>query len=221
MISLPIEIKQKQTTNPNIGIFEIEGLHPNYGITIGNTLRRVLLSSIEGAAVTAIKIKGVSHEFSEISGVLESILDIVLNIKMLRVKLFTEEAQTLVLNAKGEKEIFASNFEKNPNIEIQNKELKIATLTDKKSELEIEVTIEKGTGYRTLEEAKDEKTPIGTILVDSAFSPVVRVKVDSEDMRLKGRVDYNRLIIEIETDGSIAPKDALEQATNILAQHFA
>jgi len=221
MISLPTEIKQKQTNNPNISVFEIEGLHPNYGITIGNTLRRVLLSSIEGAAVTAIKIKGVAHEFSEINGVLESVLDIVLNLKMLHVKLFTEEAQTLVLSQKGEKEIFASDFEKNPNVEIQNKDLKIATLTDKKAELEIEVTIEKGTGYRTLEEAKNDKTPIGTILVDSAFSPVTRVKVDSEDMRLKGRVDYNRLIIEIETDGSITPKDALEQATNILAQHFA
>ena len=221
MISLPIEIKQKTITNKNVGVFEIEGLHPNYGITIGNTLRRVLLSSIEGAAVTAIKVKGVAHEFSEISGVLESVLDIVLNIKMLRVKLFNDEPQTLVLSQKGEKEVFASNFEKNPNVEIQNKDLKIATLTDKKSELEIEVTIEKGTGYRTLEEAKDDKTPIGTILVDSAFSPVTRVKIDSEDMRLKGRVDYNRLIIEIKTDGSITPKDALEQATNILAQHFA
>jgi len=221
MISLPIEIKQKTSTNKNIGVFEIEGLHPNYGVTIGNTLRRVLLSSIEGAAVTAIKIKGAAHEFSEISGVLESVLDIVLNIKMLRVKLFTDEPQTLILSEKGEKELTASNFEKNPNVEIQNKDLKIATLTDKKSELEIEVTVEKGTGYRTLEEAKGDKTPIGTILVDSAFSPVSRVRVDSEDMRLKGRIDYNRLIIEIETDGSVTPKDALEEATNILAQHFA
>ncbi len=221
MISLPIEIKQKQTTNKNVGVFEIEGLHPNYGITIGNTLRRVLLSSIEGAAVTAIKIKGAAHEFSEIDGVLESVLDIVLNIKMLRAKIFTDEPQTLTLSAKGEKEIFASSFDKNPNVEIQNKDLHIATLTDKKAELEIELTIEKGTGYRTLEEAKNDKTPIGTILVDSAFSPVTRVKIDSEDMRLKGRVDYNRLIVEIETDGSITPKDAFEEATNILAQHFA
>jgi len=221
MISLPIEIKQKQTANKNVGVFEIEGLHPNYGITIGNTLRRVLLSSIEGAAVTAIKIKGAAHEFSEIDGVLESVLDIVLNIKMLRTKIFTEEPQTLTLAVKGEKEILASSFEKNPNVEIQNKDLHIATLTDKKAELEIELTIEKGTGYRTLEEAKNDKTPIGTILVDSAFSPVTRVKIDSEDMRLKGRVDYNRLIVEIETDGSITPKDAFEEATNILAQHFA
>lgn len=221
MISLPVEIKQKTTSNPNIGVFEIEGLHPNYGITIGNALRRVLLSSIEGAAVTAIKIKGVPHEFSEIDGVLESVLDIVLNIKMLEVKIFTEESQILTLSVKGEKEILASDFDKNPNVEIQNKDLKIATLTDKKSELEIEVTIEKGTGYRTLEEAKKDKTPIGTILVDSAFSPVSRVKVNTEDMRLKGRVDYNRLIIEIETNGSVTPKDALEEAGNILAQHFA
>ncbi len=221
MISLPIEIKQRQATNPNIGVFDIEGLHPNYGITIGNTLRRVLLSSIEGAAVTAIKIKGVPHEFSEISGVLESVLDIVLNVKTLRVKLFNNEPQTLVLSVKGEKEVFASDFDKNPSVEIQNKDLKICTLTDKKAEFEMELTIEKGTGYRTQEEAKNDKTPIGTILVDSAFSPVTRVKLDTEDMRLKGRVDYNRLIIEIETDGSITPKDALEEATNILAQHFA
>jgi len=220
MISLPIEIKQKQIAD-NTGVFEIEGLYPNYGITIGNALRRVLLSSIEGAAVTMIKIKNAPHEFSELPGVYESVLDIVLNLKGLRVKLFTDEPQVLNLVVKGEKEILAKDFEKNPQVEIQNKDLKIATLTDKKAELEIEVTIEKGWGYRTLEEAKKDKTPIGSILVDSAFSPVVRVKIDTEEMRLKGRVDYNRLVLEIETDGSITPKEALEQASSILAQHFA
>ncbi len=220
MISLPIEIKQKQVSG-NIGIFEIEGLYPNYGITIGNALRRVLLSSIEGAAVTTIKIKNAPHEFSELPGVYESVLDIVLNIKGLRVKSFSDEPETLTLSAKGEKELFASNFDKNPNIEIQNKDLKIATLTDKKAELDIELVIEKGFGYRTLEEAKQDKTPIGSILVDSAFSPVVRVKIDTEEMRLKGRVDYNKLVIEIETDGSVSPKEALAQASSILAQHFA
>lgn len=168
-----------------------------------------------------IKIKDAPHEFSELPGVYESVLDIVLNLKGLRVKLFTDEPQVLTLSVKGEKEIIASDFDKNPQIEIQNKDLKIATLTDKKATLEIEVTIEKGTGYRTLEEAKKEKTPIGSILVDSAFSPVVRVKIDTEEMRHKGRVDYNRLIIEIETDGSIDPKEALAEASSILAQHFA
>lgn len=220
MISLPIEIKQKQVTD-NIGIFEIEGLYPNYGITIGNALRRVLLSSIEGAAVTMIKIKNAPHEFSELPGVYESVLDIVLNLKGLRVKLFTDEPQILNLSVKGEKEVTAKDFDKNAQVAIQNTDLKIATLTDKKAELEIEVTIEKGWGYKTLEEAKKDKTPIGSILVDSAFSPVVRVKIDTEEMRLKGRVDYNRLVVEIETDGSISPKEALEQASNILAQHFA
>ncbi len=143
MISLPIEIKQKQVTD-NIGIFEIEGLYPNYGITIGNALRRVLLSSIEGAAVTMIKIKNAPHEFSELPGVYESVLDIVLNLKGLRVKLFTDEPQILNLSVKGEKEVTAKDFDKNAQVAIQNTDLKIATLTDKKAELEIEVTIEKG-----------------------------------------------------------------------------
>lgn len=220
MIPLPIEIKTK-TISKNSGVFEIEGLYPNYGITIGNSLRRVLLSSIEGAAVVAIKIKDVAHEFSEISGVYESVLDIVLNLKGLRVKIFSDEPQTLTLSVKGEKEVFAKDFDKNAEVEVQNPELKIATLTDKKAVFDLEVVVEKGAGYRTQEEAKNDKTPIGTILVDSAFSPVTNVNFEVEDMRLKGRVDYNRLILKIETDGSLSPKEALEDAANILAQHFA
>jgi DNA-directed RNA polymerase subunit alpha len=220
MISLPLEIKKIEEST-NKGTFQIEGLYPNYGITIANALRRILLSSLEGAAITYVKIKDAPHEFSTLTGVYETVLDIILNLKTLRLKMFTDEPQTLTLNVKGEKEILASDIKINSQVEIVNKDLHIATLTDKKAELEMELTIEKGTGYRPAEEVSREKLPVGVILLDSIFSPVTKVNFTVEDMRMKGRVDYNRLIITVETDGTISPNDALKEAANILAQHFA
>jgi len=184
-------------------------------------LRRVLLSSLEGAAITYVKIKNAPHEFMPLTGVYETALDIALNLKNLRVKMFTDDPQILTLSVKGEKEVKASDINPNPMIEIINPDLHIANLTDKKSELEIEMTVEKGTGYQPSEEIKKDKLPIGAILLDAIFSPVIKANFSVEDMRLKGRVDYNRLIIEIETDGTICPSEALKQAANILAQHFA
>ncbi len=206
--------------NRNYGKFEIEGLYPGYGITIGNALRRVLLSSIEGAAVTSFKIKDVPHEFSTIEGIKETVIDIMLNLKQLRVKLFDNQPQTLILSVKGEKEVFAKDFKPNPLVEILNPDLKIATLTDKKAELEMEVTIEKGLGYSEAEERKKEKLPIGTIATDAIFSPVIRANFKVEDMRVGERTDYNRLFIEIKTDGSITPQEALIKAATILEDHF-
>ncbi len=220
MISLPLEIKTIKET-PTEGTFQIEGLYPHWGITIGNALRRVLLSSLEGAAITYVKIKNAPHEFMPLTGVYETALDIALNLKNLRVKMFTDDPQILTLSVKGEKEVKASDINPNPMIEIINPDLHIANLTDKKSELEIEMTVEKGTGYQPSEEIKKDKLPIGAILLDAIFSPVIKANFSVEDMRLKGRVDYNRLIIEIETDGTICPSEALKQAANILAQHFA
>ena len=220
MISLPLEIK-KIEESPNKGTFQIEGLYPNYGITIANALRRILLSSLEGAAITYVKIKDAPHEFSTLTGVYETILDVILNLKTLRLKMFTDEPQILTLSVKGEREVKASDIQLNSQIEIINKDLHIATLTDKKSELEMELTIEKGTGYRPAEEVSREKLPVGVILLDSIFSPVTKVNFSVEDMRMKGRVDYNQLIMTIETDGTISPNDALKEAANILAQHFA
>lgn len=202
------------------GKFEIEGLYPGYGITIGNALRRVLLSSIEGAAVTSFKIEGIPHEFSTIDGVKETVIDIMLNLKKLRVKLYDNQPQKIKMNVKGEKEVFAKDFEPNPMVEILNPDFKIATLTDKKAKLEMEVTLEKGMGYSEVEERKKEKLPIGTIAIDAIFSPVKKVNFVVENMRVGERTDYNRLFIEIETDGSITPQEALIKAANILDEHF-
>ncbi|MDD2678028.1 MAG: DNA-directed RNA polymerase subunit alpha [Candidatus Pacebacteria bacterium] len=219
MFYLPSSIKITEQKK-NYGVFEIAGLYPGYGTTIGNALRRVLLSSIEGAAVTSFKIKGVDHEFSTIPYVAENVLDIMLNLKQLRVKIHGNEPQQLKLKAKGEQEIRAKDFEPNAMVEIMNPELLIATLTNKKSELEIEVIIEKGLGYSRIEERKKEKIPIGTIAVDAIFSPIQYVNFEVENMRVGDRTDYNRLIIKIETDGSFTPQEVLSKSAEILEEHF-
>lgn len=219
MFQLPTSI-QKVEQIKNYGKFEIEGLYPGFGITIGNALRRVLLSSLEGAAVTSFKIDGIQHEFTPIPYAQETALDIMLNLKQLRVKLFSNTPQTIILNAKGEKEILAKDFEKNSMVEILNPDLHIATLTDKKAELHLEATIERGLGYVLAEERNKDKLPIGTIALDAIFSPVQKVNFKVENMRVGERTDYNKLIIEIETDGSLTPEEALTKAAEILKQHF-
>ena len=220
MIDLPLKTNTIEE-NGNKATFSIEGLYPNYGITIGNSLRRVLLSSLPGSAVTYVKIKNVSHEFSTIEGVYETAIDIMLSLKNLKIKMFTEEPQILTLKVKGEKDVKAKNFDKNPQVEILNKDLLIATITDKNTTLEMEITIEQGVGYKTAEDLKKDKLPVGTLLNDAIFSPVVNVSFDVQDMSLKGRVDYNKVLITIETDGSITPKEALSATSQILKNHFA
>ncbi|MGB9763023.1 MAG: DNA-directed RNA polymerase subunit alpha [Minisyncoccia bacterium] len=219
MIPLPSSI-QKVEQIKNYGKFEIGGLYPGYGITIGNALRRVLLSSLEGAAVTSFKIDGIQHEFSPLPNAQETVLDIMLNLKQLRVKLFSDEPQTLILDVKGEKEVLAKDFAKNTMVEILNPDLHIVTLTDKNAHLHLEAIIEKGIGYVLAEEYKKEKLSIGTIAVDAIFSPVQKVNFKVENMRVGDRTDYNKLILEIETDGSLTPEEALTQASKILKQHF-
>lgn len=220
MFQLPTSI-QKIEQLKNYGKFQIEGLYPGYGITLGNSLRRVLISSIEGAAVTSFKMEGIQHEFTSMPNVVESILDVMLNLKQLRVKLYTNEPQILKLDITGEKDIAAKDFKKNPLAEILNPDLHIATLTDKKAKLSLEVTVEKGLGYVLAEERRKEKLPIGTIALDAIFSPVQKVNFKIENMRVGERTDYNRLIIEIETDGSLSPDEALAKAGGILKEHFA
>jgi len=219
MFHLPLSIINIEK-KANYGKFAIEGLYPGYGLTIGNALRRVLLSSIEGAAITSFKIKGVHHEFSTIENIQESVLDIMLNLKQLRAKLHSGEAQALKLKVEGEKEITAKDFEPNTMVEIMNPELVLANITSKKGKLDLEVTIEKGLGYSQVEERKEEKIPIGTIAVDAIFSPVQRVNFQVEDMRVGEKTNYNRLVIDIETDGSISPEESLNQAAVILKDHF-
>lgn len=202
------------------GVFQIEGLYRGYGTTIGNALRRVLISSLPGAAITRFKIKGVGHEFTTIPGVMEDVVEIGLNLKKVRFKFFAGEPQVLILSVKGEKEVTAGDIKGNTEVQIQNTDLHIATLTSKTAELDMEITVEKGLGYQPVEIQKIEKLAIGTIALDVMYSPVRNVNFTVENMRVGEYTDYNRLTVEIETDGTISPSDSLHKAANILLDHF-
>ncbi|XOB40443.1 MAG: DNA-directed RNA polymerase subunit alpha [Candidatus Nealsonbacteria bacterium] len=219
MISLPLKSKVIQKEK-NKAVFEIEALYPGYGMTIGNSLRRVLISSLEGAAVTQMKIKNVSHEFSVIPGVLEDVINIMLNLKQLRFKVFTKEPQKALLKVKGEKKVRGSDFKLPSQLELINKEAHIATLTDKKAKLEIEIQVSKGIGYVSKEARKKEKLEVGVVLLDAIFTPVKRVAFRVENMRVGKRTDFDRLFLEIETDGTISPQQAFSQSSEILFKHF-
>jgi DNA-directed RNA polymerase subunit alpha len=212
--------EEKSKENKNLSRFIIEGLYPGYGITLGNALRRILISSIEGAAITSFKIKDVQHEFSTIPYVYQSVIDIMLNLKELHVRLYSDEPQTIKLKASGEREVYGRDFEPNPMVEIMNPDHLIATLTDKKANFELEATVEKGLGYSLAEDRKKGKTPIGTILMDAIFSPIEKVNFQVEDMRVGEKTNYNRLILDIETDGSVTPKEAFLKAVEILKGHL-
>lgn len=203
------------------GVFEVEGLFAGYGLTVGNAIRRALLSSLPGAAVTEVKIKNVPHEFSTLPGVKEDIVELSLNFKRLRLRLHVDEPQVLSLKAKGERVVTAGDIEPNSNVEIVNPDIVIATLTSKDADLDMEIKVEKGLGYVPVEMRKSEgRLPIGTIAVDAIFTPVERVNYAVEDMRVGDRTDYNRLRLEIMTDGTISPSSALHKAASILKDHF-
>lgn len=219
MISLPTTIK-KNNISDNYGIFEIEPFYPGYGITIGNALRRVALSSLEGAAVSTVKIKDVSHEFTTLPGVKEDVLHILLNLKQLRFKSHSDEPQKAILKVKGEKEVTGKDFELSSEIELANKDQYIATLTDKKSEIEIEVTIEKGFGYKLLDDSDKGKKEIGVMSLDKIFTPIKKINYKVENVRVGDRTDYDKLVFEVETDGTVKPEDALLESIRILNSHF-
>ena len=219
MIPLP-QAPKLVNKEGNKAIFEIEALYPGYGVTLANSLRRVLLSSLQGAAVTQMKIKGVSHEFSTISGVSEDVISIMLNLKNLRFKVYSDEPQTGRLHIKGEKEAKSSDFELPSQVELINKNVHIATLTSKSSELDIEIIIEKGVGYSPREERKKEKLEIGVIPLDAIFTPVKKVSFKVENMRVGERTDFDKLNLELETDGTVSPENAFFQAADILVKHF-
>jgi len=219
MIPLPLTPKVIEKKG-NKATFEIEALYPGYGVTIGNSLRRILFSSLPGAAVTQVKIKGVSHEFSTIPGVMEDVISILLNLKQLRFRVFSDEPQIGTLKIKGEKEVKGSDFKLPPQVELINKDAPVATLTDKKAQLEMEIQIEKGLGYLPVERRKKGKLEIGAIALDAIFTPVRNVAFRVENMRVGERTDFDRLILEIETDGTISPEEVFYQATQILTQHF-
>ncbi len=217
---LPSKINYKKGENPNQATLVMEPLYFGYATTIGNALRRVLLSSLPGAAVTAVKIKGVDQEFSAINNVKEDALNIILNLKNLRVRVHADEPVKLKLSASGEKTVTAADIEKNSDVEIINTDLEIATLTDKKATLEMEITVEKGRGYLPVEERDKDNVEIGTMLVDAIFSPVKSVGYKVENTRVGDVTDYDRLLLNIETDGSISPEEAVNTASKILIDHF-
>ncbi len=198
------------------GTYEIDGLYPGYGHTLGNSLRRIILSSLPGAAITAIKIAGVNHEFSVMNGISEDVITVMLNLKKMRIKMLTTEPQTLTLKVKGEKVVTAGDVDKVGQIEILNPELVIATLTDKNAELDIEMTVEQGMGYVSKEVLQKNRVDIGTIALDAIFTPIRRVSYEVENMRVGDRTDFNRLKLFIETDGTISSKEALETSIQIM-----
>lgn len=219
MIQLPEEPKIV-LENENRAIFEISPLYPGYGTTLGNALRRILISSLEGAAVTSVKIRNVDHEFSTIPGILEDVIDIILNLKKVRFKSFKNEPETLILKFRGQGEITANDIETTADVEVINPDQHIATATEKKVELEIELVIERGIGYVPAEQRQKEKLSIGQIAIDGIFTPIKNVNFTVENVRLGQRTDYNKVLVDIETDGSISPQEALKKASQILIEHF-
>lgn len=218
-IPLPITPKVIQKED-NQAVFEIEGCYPGYGITLGNAIRRVLLSSLPGASATGFKIKGVQHEFSTIPGIAEDAIEIILNLKKVRFKLYTDQPVMVFISVKGQKEVKAGDIKVSSDVEVINKDAVIATLTDKKSELEMEIKVEKGLGFVPVERRKKEKLEIGMIAIDAIFTPVLKANFEVENMRMGERTDFNRLKIDIETDGSITPEEAFAQAAEILVNQF-
>ena len=205
----------------NKGVYEIDGLYPGYGHTLGNSLRRIILSSLPGAAVTGVKIDGVNHEFSTIEGVREDVINILLNIKKMRIRLHAEGPQTLSVSKKGEGVLIAGDLaHSNSAVEIVNPEQHIATLTDKKAVIDMELTIEQGLGFVTKDEMKKEKVAIGTIALDAIFTPIRRVTYEVENMRVGDRTDFNKLVISIETDNTVSPREALEQSIYIMIEQL-
>jgi len=194
------------------GVYEIDGLYPGYGHTLGNSLRRIILSSIPGSAIVSVKIDGVSHEFSTMNGVKEDVIGIILNLKKVRIKINDHESHLLSLSAKGIKSLTAGDITVPGQVEILNPEQHIAELTDKSASLEMEVSVETGLGYVPKEALQKERVDIGTIALDAIFTPIRRVNYEVENMRVGDRTDFNRLRIMIETDGTLSPREALEHS---------
>jgi DNA-directed RNA polymerase subunit alpha len=197
------------------GVYEIDSLYPGYGHTLGNSLRRIILSSLPGAAVTAVKIEDVQHEFATIEGVRESVMEILLNLKRVHFTLHGDEAQTIRLSVKGPKTVTAADFQLPTQVEVANPDQYICDISGKAS-FELEATIERGLGYVPREVLTKEKVDIGTIALDATFTPIRRANYEVENMRVGDRTDFNRLRILIETNGTIAPREALERSIEMM-----
>lgn len=216
-LSKPTKVVSREGSK---AVFEIEELYPGYGVTIGNSLRRVLLSSLGGAAITRVQVKGVPHEFSTIPGVHEDAVMLLLNLKQLRFKMVGDEPQKATLKVKGEKEVKASDFELPSQLKIINTDAHIATLTQKSAELGMEIQVEKGIGYVLGLNLKREKEEIGTVVLDAIFTPVKNVSYRVDHMRVGERTDFDKLTLVVETDGTMTPEDAFFESSEILRKEF-
>jgi DNA-directed RNA polymerase subunit alpha len=210
--SKPRIVKEDATS----GVYEIDGLYPGYGHTLGNSLRRIILSSIPGASITSLSIDGVKHEFSTIDGIKEDVIAIILNLKKTRFKLHGDDAQKATLRIKGAKTVTAKDITVPSQLEIMNVDQYICEATAKDVDLAIEITVEKGLGYVPREVLQKEKADIGTIALDASFTPIRRASYEVENMRVGDRTDHNRLRVAIETDGTITPHEALESAIHTM-----
>ncbi len=217
---LPNKIELSSGSRENEVVLTAEPMLHGYGTTIGNALRRVLLSSLEGAAVTAVKIKGIPHEFAAIPHVREDVLQIILNLKLLRLRITGDEPVRMLLKVKGEKEITAEDIDAPSNIEIMNPDLHIAELTDKAADLEMEIFANRGKGYVPIEAQNKKDKEIGMIAIDALYSPVRSVGLRVEAVRVGEITDYDRLVLSVETDGTINPRDTIISATKMLLDHF-
>ena len=213
------DLKIKTISEDKIkGVFEFDPLPKGYGYTLGNTLRRVLLTSMEGAAITQIKVEGANHQFSTIKGVKEDLVEIILNLKQVKLKKHSANPEVAVIKATGPGEVTAKDIETTSDVEIMNKDQHIATLADKKTKLNIELIVESGVGYSPMEERQSSK--VGVIIIDALFSPVVRATIEIEETRAGGRTDLDKLILTVETDGSIKPSTAVYKSSGILSEFF-
>ena len=202
------------------GVYEIDGLYPGYGHTLGNSLRRIILSSLPGSAITTVKIDGVNHEFSTINGVKEDVINILLNLKKIRIKSTGEGREVLNLKIKGVKEVSAKDIEVPGQVEILNKDQHIATITDKGTSLNMEIVVETGIGYLSKEMRDKEKVEVGTIALDASFSPIRRASYEVDNMRVGDRTDFNKLRLFIETDGTITAREVLEKSIIIMIEQL-
>lgn len=218
-ITLPDKYEAKKI-NSNKSDIIIEPCYPGYGSTLGNALRRVLLSSLPGAAVTAIKIKGVDHEFSNIEGVKEDVVELILNIKKLRFKLHENDEAKATLKVKGETKVTSKDIKSTSDVEIVDQNQEIATLTSKNAELDIEFFLKKGRGYVPVEIIEKKKFQLGTIAVDAIFTPIKMVNYKVENVRVGQMTNYDKLVLTVETDGTIDPDEAVKYASEILVDHF-
>ena len=217
-INLP-ELKEIHSEG-NSSTFEVEPLYPGYGMTLGNAMRRVLLSSLAGSAITGVKIEGVSHEFSAVPGVREDVIEIILNLKQVRFANNHQEAVTVTLKKTGKGDVLAGDIKTVSGVEVANPELVIASLDNAKSKIEMELHIEQGRGYVAVESGASERLPVGMIAIDAIYTPVKRVRYSVENTRVGQMTDLDKLILEVETDGTVSASDAVSQSAEILVGHF-